>query len=401
MSTAPLFSIVIPTRNRANILPHALQSALEQTAGDYEIIVGDNNSTPETRQVVSHLGDDRVRYVRVDRTLAMPDSWEFALSHARGEYVTILSDDDAVSPTLLERLGNLLQDGQVKLVSWIRYLYVMNDWYVEADRNKLFLGPISGNTVERSSETILRQWFEGCGYYSDAPMLFNACCHRSLIDEVKKNAGRLFLGSAPDIASGVALLSLVSSFIFVDDVFSLAGSGKQSIGANSMHGRSGPFQDFVTELDDGDYPKGPFKAITLTTAVADTLIRVKQALPDILFDYDINWLNYFIGCYRDLVEYERTGSVSAAEIASDKDRLLELIAKQAPEVQIAFSRMKTALGRGFASTLSSATNPYVIAGSEAGFHNILECARKLDSIVSRIKHGEIGTARPASDPAAL
>ena len=388
MSRSPLFSIVIPTRNRANILPHALQSALEQTLDDYEIIVSDNNSTAETQRVVRQCADPRIRYVRVDRTLAMPDSWEFALSHARGQYLTILSDDDAVSPTLLERLKDLLDAEEVKLISWIRYLYVMPDWYVESERNKLFLGPVSGKVEQRVSESILRRWFDGCSYYSDAPMFFNACCHRSAVDAVRKRAGRVFLGSAPDIASSLALLSEVTSFLFVDDVLSLAGSGKQSIGANSMHGRSGPFQDFVTELDDEDYPKGPFKGITLTTSVADTLLRVKKALPEALANYDINWANYFIGCYRDLVEYERAGAVSPAEISREKEQLQELVGEQPPDVRLAFSQMKTALAQSPASTLSASANPYMISGSEAGFNNILECARKLDSYVSNIKRGE-------------
>jgi glycosyltransferase involved in cell wall biosynthesis len=161
MSDTPLFSIVIPTRNRAHLLPNALQSALGQTHNDYEVIVSDNNCTPETEEVVRRFGNSRVRHVRVDRTLAMPESWEFGLSHARGEYVTILSDDDAVSPTLLERLHKIFDEKQARLISWIRYLYVMDDWYVEAERNKLFLGPVSGNIDERSSESMLRRWFDG------------------------------------------------------------------------------------------------------------------------------------------------------------------------------------------------------------------------------------------------
>jgi len=401
MSNTPLFSIVIPTRNRARLLPNALQSALEQTHDDYEVIVSDNNCTPETEQVVRQFANSRVRHVRVDRTLAMPDSWEFGLSHARGEYVTILSDDDAVSPTLLERLHKIVDTKHAKLISWIRYLYVMDDWYVETERNKLFLGPVSGNVVERASESTLRRWFDGCSYYSDAPMLFNACCHRSVIESVKKRAGRLFLGSAPDIASSLALLSEIPSFVFVDDVLSLAGSGKQSIGANSMHGRSGPFQDFVTELDDEDYPKGPFKAITLTTSVADTLIRVKAALPEVLADYHINWLNYFIGCYRDLAGYQSAGSVPQADISREREQLIRLVQQQPQEIQIEFSRFVTAHeGRVEASmdhpsaTLSAAANPYIISGEDGGFNNILECARRLDSILAPIKEGNFAIAGP-------
>jgi glycosyltransferase involved in cell wall biosynthesis len=396
MPVNPLFSIIMPTRNRANLLLHSLQSALEQTTNNYEVIVSDNNCTPETRQVVDQFASSRVRYVRSDRTLAMADSWEFALSHAKGEYVTILSDDDAVSPTLLERLNDLLDAEDVKLISWIRYLYVMADWYVEAERNKLFLGPVSGRTEKRLSEVILRRWFDGCSYYSDAPMLFNACCHRSVIDSIKQRAGRVFLGSAPDVASSLALLAEAPAFTFIDDVFSLAGSGKQSIGANSIHGRKGAVQNFLTELNDKDYPRGPFKAITLTTSVTDALLGVKEALPDALANYGINWSNYFIGCYRDLVEFERAGSVSPAEIAREKGQLLELVGKQTPEVQLAFSQMKTSLAQSPASTLSAAANPFMIAGSKAGFNNILECARKLDSFAGSIKRGEIGRSIPAS-----
>lgn len=401
MPADPLFSIVIPTRNRANLLLHSLQSALEQTNKDYEVIVSDNDCTPETRQVVDEFADSRVRYIRSDRTLALQDSWEFALSHAKGEYITILADDDALSPTLLERLNAFLKDDKIKLVSWIRYLYVMNDWYVEAERNKLFLGPVSGRVEERSSEMILRRWFDGCSYYSDAPMLFNACCHRSVIDSIKQRAGRVFLGSAPDVASSLVLLAVVPAFTFIDDVFSLAGSGRQSIGANTVHGRKGAVQNFLAELDDDDYPKGPFKRITLTTSVADALLGVKKALPDALANYDINWSSYFIGCYRDLVEYERAGSVSPAEISSDIEQLLELVAKQTPEVQLAFSQMKTSLGSSPASTLSAPANPYVIAGSEAGFDNILQCARKLDSFVSSIKSGEFGRSTSPADSGTL
>jgi glycosyltransferase involved in cell wall biosynthesis len=444
MVNHPLFSIVIPTRNRAQLLPNALQSALEQTKNDYEIIVSDNNSTPETEQVVRRLGDSRVRYVRVDRTLAMPDSWEFAVSHARGEYITILSDDDALSPTLLERLDQLLKDKPVKLISWIRYLYVMNDWYVEPERNKLYLGLVSGRAEERSSEVMLRQWFDGCTYYSQAPMLFNACCHRSIIEGIKKKAGRLFLGAAPDIASSLALLSEIPSFTFVDDVFSLAGSGKQSIGANSMHGRGGVFQDFITELNHDDYPRGPFKAVMLTTAVADTLLRVKEALPVALADYDINWSNYFIGCYKDLAEYERAGGLSPADISRERNQLVKLVSKQPPSIQLEFlhfvmshegsgdamsnhrsqlwrlalkqrtgikleflrfatgirhqknNRKLEAPGNSSQSTLSAAGNPYAISGAEAGFTNILECARLLDSFVSSIKRGESPNPNQAS-----
>src|SRR5437867_4242176 len=82
----PLFSVVMPTRNRGHLLRYALRSALAQTFSDYEIVVSDNSSSDTTAQVVAELTGPRVKYVRTDRVMAMPDSWEFALDQARGEY---------------------------------------------------------------------------------------------------------------------------------------------------------------------------------------------------------------------------------------------------------------------------------------------------------------------------
>ena len=81
----PRFSILMPTRNRAQLLQFALQSALDQPTADLEIVVSDNDSRDDTPAVARRFNDPRVRYVRTPETLAMPDSWEFALSHATGE----------------------------------------------------------------------------------------------------------------------------------------------------------------------------------------------------------------------------------------------------------------------------------------------------------------------------
>ena len=87
MSTAPLVSVVIPTRNRGHRLPSALTTALSQTFDDYEIVVSDNFSADGTRDVVGERATECVRYVRTDRVLSMPDHWEFAFDQARGRPV--------------------------------------------------------------------------------------------------------------------------------------------------------------------------------------------------------------------------------------------------------------------------------------------------------------------------
>src|SRR4051794_27043114 len=99
--SAVRFSVVIPTPERADTPPFALRTCLDQKFDDYEVIVSDNHSSPATRAVVDEVAHPKVRYVRTPEPMAMSANWEFAVSHARGEYVTVLGDDDALLPHAL------------------------------------------------------------------------------------------------------------------------------------------------------------------------------------------------------------------------------------------------------------------------------------------------------------
>ena len=63
----PVFSVIIATHNRYELLPKAIGSVLNQTMGDFELIVVDNGSTDDTRSVVEGIRDPRVHYVLNDR----------------------------------------------------------------------------------------------------------------------------------------------------------------------------------------------------------------------------------------------------------------------------------------------------------------------------------------------
>ena len=65
------FSVVIPTRERAETLRYCLRTCLDQEFDDYEVIVSDNHSSPATRAVVDEAGSAKVRYFRTPAPLAM------------------------------------------------------------------------------------------------------------------------------------------------------------------------------------------------------------------------------------------------------------------------------------------------------------------------------------------
>ena len=89
----PFFSVVIPTYNRAGFIEQTINSVLRQTFSDFEVIVVDDGSKDNTREVVAAIRDSRVFYhykENEERAAAR----NMGVRLARGKYVTFLDSDD-------------------------------------------------------------------------------------------------------------------------------------------------------------------------------------------------------------------------------------------------------------------------------------------------------------------
>lgn len=102
MST-PVVSICIPTYNRPELLREAVRSCVDQTFGDFEIVITDNSDGDASERVILQVGDPRIRYHRNERNLGGAGNFTKALALARGQYVKWLMDDDLMKPAFLAR----------------------------------------------------------------------------------------------------------------------------------------------------------------------------------------------------------------------------------------------------------------------------------------------------------
>lgn len=101
------FTIIIPTYNRAAFLPNAIESVLAQTYTNWELIVVDDGSTDNTKDVVSQYSDSRIIYIyqqNAERSAARNNG----IAHTKGDYVCFLDSDNVMLPNRLQLLSETI-----------------------------------------------------------------------------------------------------------------------------------------------------------------------------------------------------------------------------------------------------------------------------------------------------
>jgi glycosyltransferase involved in cell wall biosynthesis len=210
-----------------------LRTCLEQDFDDYEIIVCDNCSSPATRAVVEASGSSRVRCVRSDRPLAMSANWELAVSHARGEYVTVLGDDDGLMPFALRELDALARRHGAAAIHWHRGLYTWPTMAVPDDANLLRI-PLDRCAAEHDGRSRIASVIRFETVPDTLPMIYNAIIRRDLIERHRRIAGPLFPNLYPDVYSGFAFAYLAGKYLSVGIPMNLAGLSGKSNGVSFL-----------------------------------------------------------------------------------------------------------------------------------------------------------------------
>lgn len=132
MLKKPFFSIVIPTFNRADDLRFALYCILDQNFKDFEVIISDNCSTDNTKEIVSLYKDKRIKYFRNKENIGVLPNIQNAIEKAKGKYVFLHSDDDFIL------YKDSLRDIYIKIIKYqpgyVRISYLART----PDRKRLF-----------------------------------------------------------------------------------------------------------------------------------------------------------------------------------------------------------------------------------------------------------------------
>jgi Glycosyl transferase family 2 len=244
------YSVVIPTKARADTLQHVVRNVLSSPREDIEVIVHQCGSDPATDAVIAAAADRRLRYHSSPDVVPMRENWERALSHATGDFVTVIGDDDAVIPGAFEIADDLIGRHALSILSWRPVTYYWPGYFDERLAGRaIYRYDIGAGNVRFASKYALRCLYRFRWHYSDMPMIYNSFVSRRLIDSIRSKQGRYFLLNSPDITSGAINALHCDDFVWSNYPLTITGiSGKSTGHRMAMHGSSRTRDEAISEF---------------------------------------------------------------------------------------------------------------------------------------------------------
>ncbi len=227
------FTIIIPTRERCDTLESSLQTCVRQEYDNLEIIVSDNDSGDNTRDVVESFRDNRVKYVNTGERLSMSANWEFALSQVDSGYIIYLGDDDGMLPEAIISLNRIIEDTGTEAVGWRSAEYHWPRHPDKAVRNMLNI-PLGTSLEKRDSKEMLTDVINMKRSYRELPFLYKGAVSYEPVKRISLESGRFFNSLTPDVYSGIVLASVIDSYYYSQSPYSINGASHHSVGTSGF-----------------------------------------------------------------------------------------------------------------------------------------------------------------------
>ena len=122
--SVPLLSVIMPVYNAGDFVAQAIQSILDQTYGDFELIIINDGSTDKSKTVIKSFDDGRIKYFENEKNSGIVFSRNRGLKLAKGEYVGMFDADDIAYPEKFkEQILFLEENKDFGMVgSWAKFI---------------------------------------------------------------------------------------------------------------------------------------------------------------------------------------------------------------------------------------------------------------------------------------
>lgn len=323
-----MFTLAIPTKNRAELAFETYKNVMDSTNRDFEILILDNDDNEETRKRFEEIDDPKVRIVRTGG-LSMPDNWEQALIHAKGDYILILGNKYRIDKYLLENIaGYIVEKSPTIICTELSFFRFPVEGKNAISFNKDGWAVIQSQTALNAISNLDFSLF-----FNIAPFGYKAIISMDFVRHVQSKYGRFAYPVAPDFSMGfIALLLNQEYHAYQGNVTSIAENAPSN-GLSDNY--DGPLiQEFRSSL-------GLNRSLSAYSPITQIEHGYNMLVSDFFYVVKIleitlpkNWLNekkYFIEIYRSLM-------VRHLMFHLDVTRELKLLFAFAEEKEIMWSK---------------------------------------------------------------
>jgi glycosyltransferase involved in cell wall biosynthesis len=172
----PIISVIIPTYNRAHLLPRSIESVLNQTYKDFELIIVDDGSNDNTDEVVNKYikKDNRIKYIKFEKNKGGNVARNAGINHSRGEYIAFLDSDDEWLSKKLERQISVFHKSKIENLGLVYcgsyaikekkiqkiFPYRKGEVFEDLLKTNIIIGGGSGVIIKKTC-------FENCGKFDE------------------------------------------------------------------------------------------------------------------------------------------------------------------------------------------------------------------------------------------
>jgi glycosyltransferase involved in cell wall biosynthesis len=250
MNKPPFFSIVIPTHNRPECLMDALKTIMDQDYSHWEVVIFDNASEQPIAPLVEKLKDQRIRCERSDEKLWVTESWNKAVSMARGDYITFIGDDDGLCPHFFQNTLKIIKKVPLlDLVCSSIYSVIFSDASTgQIGSTRLLSLPypfLKGENDtfyplhKHEALQILHQWLKNSPTIYFAMPAFTI--KRSLLQKIQRN-GQVFHSNFPDYYFAGMAFAEAEKIVLSPQPLAFQGVSPRSVGGSLLKGEKNLFR---------------------------------------------------------------------------------------------------------------------------------------------------------------
>lgn len=233
MDSNAKYSIIIPAKNGLPYLSYAVRSALAANSNQIEIVVSLDDTGDGSKEFLNSISDQRLRVVSPPRGLSMSEHWDFAQSHALGDWQIFLGQDDLMMTGYEFAFEELTKEASLNNLGVIvaRRAYICWPPLKEPDLKSLQYWETAELRVRDSRKFAAQALLSEISYHSGPQMYTTTLVAKSVIETIRKtNSGKLILGHPQDAFLSASLLRASKDYLFSGRPFSWVGTSSNSAG---------------------------------------------------------------------------------------------------------------------------------------------------------------------------